>query len=61
MPVVFSLVTFCGDEFKSKWSGGGEKQFKKVHIPEGTYNGQMRHIMRQQLLARPRPYWLLKF
>lgn len=36
MLVVFSLVIFHGDEFKTKWTEGGEKQLKKVNILKGT-------------------------
>lgn len=35
MLVVFLLI-FHGDEFKTKWTEGGEKQSKKVNILKGT-------------------------
>lgn len=46
---IFIWFILRGDEFKTKWSESGEKQFKKINILKGTYHECSKYIIQQQV------------
>lgn len=50
---IFTWFIFHGKEFKSRWSGDGEKQWKKIDIWKGSHNECIKHIMQWQNSVGP--------